>query len=122
MRTAAAGSAASRVDGAMIAEAAADNAMNPDATEAEKQVTAAAEARTVLTLVQAAAAPSRVDSVMTAQALAEDAMNGDATEVQALVIATAEARTLLILVQVAAGAQSVVLTAQWLHRQQQKMQ
>ena len=80
----------------MTAEAAADNALNPDATEAEKQVTAAAEARTVLTLVQAAAAaPSRVDSVMTAQALAEDAMNADATEVQALVIATAEASAAL---------------------------
>ena len=80
----------------MTAEAAADNAMNPDATEAGKQVTASAEARTVLTLVQAAAAAlSRVDRVMTAQALAEDAMNADATEVQALVTATAEARTLL---------------------------
>ena len=41
-----------RVDSVMTAEAAADNALNPDATEAEKQVTAAAEARTVLTLVQ----------------------------------------------------------------------
>jgi hypothetical protein len=63
----------------MIAEAAADNAMKPESTEAEKQVTASAEARTVLTLVQvaAAAAPSRVDNVMTAQALAEGAMNAD---------------------------------------------
>ena len=54
-------------------------------------MTAAAEARTVLTLLQAsAAAPSRVDSVMVAEALAEDA-----TEVQALVIATAEASSAL---------------------------
>ena len=45
----------------MTVEAAADNVLNPDAAEAEKQVTAAAEARTVLALVQAAAAaPSRV--------------------------------------------------------------
>ena len=94
---AAAGSAASCVDGAMTAEAAADDAMNLDATKAENQVTAAAEARTVLTLVQAAAAaPSRVDNVMIAQALVEDAMNADATEVQALVIATAEASAVLI--------------------------
>ena len=83
----------------MTAEAAADSAMNPDATEAKKQVTAATEARTALTLVRAAAAPSRVDSVMAAvmaaEALAEDAMNADTTEVQALVIATAEASSVL---------------------------
>ena len=79
----------------MTAEAAADNAMNPDATEAEKQVTAAAEARTALTLVQAAAAPSRFNSVMAAEALAEDAMNADTKEVQALVIATEETSSVL---------------------------
>ena len=83
---------ANRVGGAMTAEAAAGNATIPDATKAEKQVTAATEARIVLTPVQAAAtAPSRVGSVMTAEAPAEDAMNAVATEVQALVIATAEA-------------------------------
>ena len=77
--------AASRVDSIMVAESAADNAMNADGTEAEEQVTATAEARTILTLVRAAAiAPGRVESVMTAEALAEDAMNADATEVQAL--------------------------------------
>ena len=97
---AAAAPSASRVDGGMIAEAAADNAMNPDATEAEKQVTAAAEASSVLTLVQAAAAAlSRVDSVMTAEALVEDAMNADATEV----IATTDASSVLTLVRAAAA-------------------
>ena len=55
MQSAAAPSA-SRVDGAMTSEAAADNAMNPESTKAENLVTTAAEARTVLTLVQAAAA------------------------------------------------------------------
>ena len=49
---------ASRVDSVMAAEAAADNPLNPDAI--------AAEPRTVLTLVQAAAtAASRVHSVST---------------------------------------------------------
>ena len=38
--------AASRVDSVMVAEAAADNAMNADATEVEEQVTTTAEART----------------------------------------------------------------------------
>ena len=106
----------------MTAEEAADNAMNPDATEAEKQVTASAEAHTVLTLVQAAAAaPSRVDNVMVVHAVAEDAMNADATEVQALVIVTAEASAALK--QWNWQPQHLaVLIAQWLHRQQQKMQ
>ena len=71
VRAAAAPSASrTRVDSVMTAEAAADNSLNPDATEAEKKVTAAAEARTALTLVQAAAAPSRFNSVMAAEALA----------------------------------------------------
>ena len=59
-------------------------------------MTTTAEARILLTPVQAAAAaPSRVDSVMTAEPLAEDAMNAVATGVQALVIATAEASSVL---------------------------
>jgi hypothetical protein len=62
--------AASRVDSIMAAEAAADNAMNADAT------------CTALTLVQAAAA-SRGESVMAAQAAADNALNADATEVEA---------------------------------------
>jgi hypothetical protein len=40
----------------MVAQAAADNAMNADATVVEEQVTATAEASTTLTLMQAAAA------------------------------------------------------------------
>ena len=51
--------------------------MNADETEVEAQVTATAEARTALTLVQAAAAASRVDSVMAAEAAADNAMNAD---------------------------------------------
>ena len=51
----------------MAAEAAADNAMNADATEMEAHVTATAEACTALTLVQAAAAAAgRVHSIMAA--------------------------------------------------------
>ena len=52
----------------MVAEAAADNAMNADAAEVEGQMPATAKAHTALTLVQTAAA-SRVDSVMVAEAL-----------------------------------------------------
>ena len=77
----------------MTVEAATDKAMDPDATEAGKQVTAAAEVRAVLTLVQAtAAAPSRVDSVMPAEALVEDAMNADATEAEKQATAAAPSR------------------------------
>ena len=63
--------------------------------EAEKRVIAATEARTVLTLVQAAAGPSHSNSVMATEALVKDTMNADATEMQALVIATAEASSVL---------------------------
>ena len=125
--------AVSRVESVMAVEAAADRAMNADATEAEAYVTTIAEASTALTLLQAAtapsasrtrvdsvltaeaaaddamsldgteaeeqvtaaAAPSRVDSVMAAEVLAEDAMNADATELQTHVIATAEASSVL---------------------------
>ena len=61
-----------RVDSVMTVEAAADIAMNLDATEEKKQVTAAA-------------APSCVDSVTTAQAAAEYTMNADGTGADALV-------------------------------------
>ena len=68
----AAAAAASRVESVMAAEAAADKAMNADATEVEAYVTTIAEASTALTLMQAPTAPSasrtRVDSVMTAKA------------------------------------------------------
>jgi hypothetical protein len=76
----------------MVAEAAADNPMNADATEVEEQVIATAKARTALTLVQAAAA-SRVDSVMVADAATDNPMNADATVVEEQVTATAAART-----------------------------
>jgi len=54
---------ASRVDSVMTAEAAADNSTNADKTEAEAQVTTTAQARSVLTLAQAAAAPSRAEAI-----------------------------------------------------------
>ena len=48
----------------MAAEAATEDAMNADGTEAEALVTATSEAHTVVTLVQAAPAPARrVDSL-----------------------------------------------------------
>ena len=69
---------ASRLDNVMVAETAADNAMNADAPVVETQVTQTAEARTALALMQAPAA-SRVDSVMVAEAATDNAMNTDAT-------------------------------------------
>jgi hypothetical protein len=54
---------ASRVDSVMTAEAAADNSTNADKTEAEAHVTTTAQARSVLTLAQAAAAPSRAEAI-----------------------------------------------------------
>ena len=63
----------------MAAEAAADNAMNADATGTEAHLTATAEARTALTLMKAAAAASRVISVMAAEAAAD---NADAVQVE----------------------------------------
>ena len=63
-----------------------------------------AEARNVLTLVQAATAARCLDNKMAAEATAyeaaaDDAMNADATEVEAHVTTTAEASTALTLVQ-----------------------
>ena len=49
----AAAAAASCGDSTMVAQAAADNTMNADATVVEEQVTATAEASTTLTLMQA---------------------------------------------------------------------
>ena len=97
--------AARCLDNRMAAEAAAceaatDCAMNADATEVKTHVTAIAEARTVLTLMQLAqaAAARRVESVMTAEVAADNAMNADATEVKADVTTTSEASTALTLV------------------------
>ena len=68
-----------------------------------------AEARTVLTLVQAAAATAKcLDSIMAAEAAAneaaaDNAMNADATEVEAHVTTTSEALSALTLVQAPAA-------------------
>ena len=79
----AAAPAASRIDSVLVAEAAADNALNADATEVEAHVAITAEARIAPTLVQVASpAASRVESVMAAQATTNNSLNADATEVE----------------------------------------
>ena len=83
--------------------AATDNAMNADATEVEAHVTRTTEARTIPTLVQAAAtAARRLDNIMAAEpttneAATDNALNVDATDVEADVTTIADALTALTL-------------------------
>ena len=101
----------------MAAQAATDNAFNADATEVEAHVTTTAEARTVLTLIQAAAAAARcLENRIAAQAAANEAatdktMNADATGVETHVTTIAEARTALALVQATAASRIESKTA-----------